>query len=554
MRTRICLSAGYLALIFLLTGCDSKTTEQKANSLNQEALELFKKGQYPEAISKFTNSIELKPNDTEILFTAHFNRGQAHSRLNQHINAIEDYSKVIELKAGFSEAFYHRSIAYFHAQNYKLSLDDYLKATSSGFNSGFPEEIKNGLRDFCIEMGDEALRQEQYQAAIESYKKLEAIDRSLFTKAIKLKCARALQAVGTKHLDAKEYVEAIAKFKEADGLAPSAGYKVAVSNALVALARQEESKDYPSAVSHYEEALMYSPQRGIEINHRLSNVLIALGRQEYKRQNYEAAVDHYGKALAYSPEKRAEIISPFLNALIALAQHEEKNEEYQLALEHYREVLRVEPEMDSSILQRIQRLEVLRAAQIFATVESLKQLNEAAERFLKLGKYASSAEIESSIRELQTFTVSLKAEPNAWFFLGMAKALREVKAKERSTWHSWDFQGDGRKELEKAISLKQTFAEAHLWLGAVIAREGIESIWSEDEKLRYSISLLYQLWRNGWSNNWQSADSVTGLPYSLKTYLDEANREWQQAIELDYRMREVFREVVIKIFADLETN
>lgn len=554
MRNKIRLCGGYLALVFLLTGCESKTIEQRANSLSQEGLELFNKGQYQEAIEKFTSTIELKPNDTEILFTAYFNRGQAHSKLNHSTNAIDDYSKVLELKPGFSKAFYHRSIAYFNAQNHKLSLEDYLKSINSGLNSGFPEGMKTGLSDFCTKTGDEALRQGQYQAAIESFKKLEQMDQSLFTKAIKLKCARALHALGTKHLGAKEYVEAIAKFKEADGLAPSAGHKSEISKALVALAREEEGKDYQSAVNHYKEALKYSPHRGSEINSRLSNLLIALGRQELKRGAYEAAVGHYGEALAYSPEKRAEIISPFLTALIALAQQEEKNEDYQLALEHYKEVILLEPEMSASILERIERLEALRAAQIIVTLESLKKLNEAAKRLSGLGKYASPAEIDSSVRELETLTVPLKAEPSAWFFLGMAKALREVKAKERATWHSWDFQNDGRKEFEKAISLKETFAEAHLWLGAVIAREGIESVWSEDEKLRYSISLLYQMWRNGWSNDWQNAGSLTSLPYSLRAYLDEADREWQRAIEIDYRMRAVFREVVSKIFADLEKN
>lgn len=498
--SKLCLFCVLLALIILLNGCEYLSKEGRAKSSNQKGLFFLNKGQYAEAIEKFTKSIELNPDDNNILFDAYFNRGRSYNGLKQYKFAVNDFSKATALKAEVSEVYYHRAIAHFHTRNYQLSLNDYLKTISIGFKSPFPDEMKTTLGNFCIKLGDDAFRSEKYQIAIEYYEKLELIDPTFLTHKIKNKIASSYSEIGKVHLDKKEYSDAITNFKKAYEINSIQGYRLLISNTLMALA-QEQAKDerYYSAVTTYKELLQFAPERKTAVKEPLSNALMSLAQEEAKDEDFQSAIEHYKEVLEYSPEQAYEI-----NDIVRL-------------------------------LETIQQQPIVK---LKATVR----------RLARVGENYSYYEISEIVNELESLVrVSFYNNADAHFFLGIAKAMKCLK--EASRGYCWS---ESKKELETATILKTDFAEAHLWLGIVLAREGFERSSNKDEKLLYYVVQLYHLWKKGFSDDWYSSEYISKLPYDTRDYLEKANKEWQRAIDLDYKMKDVFRGVVTKIFADLE--
>jgi len=80
--------------------------------------------QYEEAIEDYSKAIELNPNDAE----AYNNRGTAYDELQHQEEAIGDYSKAIELDPNDAEAYNNRGNAYGELQHQEEAIGDYNKA------------------------------------------------------------------------------------------------------------------------------------------------------------------------------------------------------------------------------------------------------------------------------------------------------------------------------------------------------------------------------------------------------------------------------------------
>lgn len=59
---------------------------------------------------------------------AYFNRGIAFGENGDYAQAVQDYTRCIELRPAYAEAYYSRSLAYYIVGNYPLALDDANKA------------------------------------------------------------------------------------------------------------------------------------------------------------------------------------------------------------------------------------------------------------------------------------------------------------------------------------------------------------------------------------------------------------------------------------------
>lgn len=135
------------------------TNKQPSKKVKQEykkaiqgltAIEWFERGKqavkFEEAKDAFTKAIEIKPDDA----LAYYNRGLAYGKLGNHEQAIEDFTKTIELtyagvydtsqKKGFfplptflnTEAYYNRGVAYDKLGNYQQAIKDYQIAARLG--------------------------------------------------------------------------------------------------------------------------------------------------------------------------------------------------------------------------------------------------------------------------------------------------------------------------------------------------------------------------------------------------------------------------------------
>ncbi len=93
------------------------------------------------------------------LAVAHYNRALAYSDIGQHIQAIEDFDRVIGLEPAHVEAFNYRGVTYFSRGHYDRAIQDYDQAIrlkpdyADAFNNrGFAwftkGELSRAIRDY----------------------------------------------------------------------------------------------------------------------------------------------------------------------------------------------------------------------------------------------------------------------------------------------------------------------------------------------------------------------------------------------------------------------
>jgi tetratricopeptide (TPR) repeat protein len=92
-----------------------------AESYFSEGNKLYLEGKYQEAIDKYSKAIEIKPNYS----VAYSNRGAAKKvGFSQNENAINDYNKAIQIDSKNSDAFANRAIAKYDKGDYQGAYDD----------------------------------------------------------------------------------------------------------------------------------------------------------------------------------------------------------------------------------------------------------------------------------------------------------------------------------------------------------------------------------------------------------------------------------------------
>jgi len=107
-------------------GCydESLKLEEYAGSYNNRGIAYAKLNKYEQAIEDFSKAIELDPDFAE----AYNNRGLSYAELNEHEQAIKDYDKAIELNPNYAVAYNNRGNAYAKLNKYKQAIEDYDRA------------------------------------------------------------------------------------------------------------------------------------------------------------------------------------------------------------------------------------------------------------------------------------------------------------------------------------------------------------------------------------------------------------------------------------------
>ena len=83
-------------------------------------VEAEQRGQYSDAIENFTKAVQLKPDYAEV----YYDRGLAYHIKGEYDQAIQDFTKVIELKPDYAEAYHARGTAYGgQDENYRATQD-----------------------------------------------------------------------------------------------------------------------------------------------------------------------------------------------------------------------------------------------------------------------------------------------------------------------------------------------------------------------------------------------------------------------------------------------
>lgn len=116
--------------------------QECAKTCYDRGLAYSKSGKLDKAIRDYTKAIELKPDYAD----AYYNRGIAYRIKGDYELAIADYNRVIELEPDNADAYYRGSRAWLHLEEEERAKSDMKTASKFGINS--TAAIDEILRDY----------------------------------------------------------------------------------------------------------------------------------------------------------------------------------------------------------------------------------------------------------------------------------------------------------------------------------------------------------------------------------------------------------------------
>jgi len=87
---------------------------------NHRGLVYFSLSQYENAMDDFTKAIEIEPNDTRV----YTNRGLTYRMLKNYERALEDFNRSLELNPLWPDTFYGRSLTYYDLGDIRSAIED----------------------------------------------------------------------------------------------------------------------------------------------------------------------------------------------------------------------------------------------------------------------------------------------------------------------------------------------------------------------------------------------------------------------------------------------
>jgi tetratricopeptide (TPR) repeat protein len=224
------------------------------------------KKEYDKAIEDYSKAIDLKPDYAD----AYFDRGNAWSEKKEYDKAIEDYDKATYLKPDNAIAYYNRGNRWLNKKEYDKAIEDYSKAIE--LKPDYPLAYGN--------RGNAWTEKKEYDKAIEDFGKVIEL-RPDYTDA----CFNR----GNVWSEKKEYDKAIEDYNKAIELNPDdAG---AYNNRGAAW---KGKKEYDRAIEDYSKAIELKPDYTLSYYNR--------GNVWYDKNEYEKAIADYSKALELNPD------------------------------------------------------------------------------------------------------------------------------------------------------------------------------------------------------------------------------------------------------------
>jgi tetratricopeptide (TPR) repeat protein len=91
-------------------------------------LDFYKKKDYDQAISQYTQAINLDPYNDFANASIYYDRGLAYRYNKEYDQAIRDFNRAILLNPVRANAYYHRGIAHYHKDEYDNAIRDFDEA------------------------------------------------------------------------------------------------------------------------------------------------------------------------------------------------------------------------------------------------------------------------------------------------------------------------------------------------------------------------------------------------------------------------------------------
>lgn len=268
-----------------------------ATELYNQANTLYDLKRYKEATAAYTKAIQIKPEYSE----AWNNQGKTLYELKQYKKALDAYDKAIQIQPEYLEAWSGRAFVLDNLQRYEEAIDSFDKALK--LKQDYPE-VWNGR-------GDALLNLQRYEEAIKSYDKAVEFKPDYY---------QAWNSRGWALHNLQRYEDAIAAYDKA--VQYKSDYDQAWynrGNALINLQR------YPQAIESYDKAVQFKPdyyqawfsrgnalvnlqryseaiasfEKTVQFKPNYYKAWYNMGWSLHQLQRYEEAIDSYNKAIQF---------------------------------------------------------------------------------------------------------------------------------------------------------------------------------------------------------------------------------------------------------------
>ena len=268
----------------------------------EEGKKHLQEKRWDDAIASFTKAIELKPDYAE----AYSNRGIAYFEKGEHDRAIEDYNKAIERNPDYAEAYTNRGNAYYRKGEYDRAIEDHNRTI----------ERKPNLAEAYNNRGSVYGSKGEYARAVED-----------FNKAIELKpnYAKAYNNRGNAYSAKGEHDQAIDDYTRAIEL--KSDYGDAYSN----------RGDAYSAKGEHDRAIQ-DFNKAIELNPKLAEAYNNRGNAYSRKSEHDRAIEDYTKAIELKPNFAKAIHNRAGAMALKASEKERKRLEQELRQKHKEEL------------------------------------------------------------------------------------------------------------------------------------------------------------------------------------------------------------------------
>jgi len=234
----------FFSTILLLSACGVHKTKQHGKITPPSHVELgkfyFSRGEYDKAARAFAMELKSNPDNA----TLYFYHGQSLARLKLYAKAIDDFSRAIDLKKDFIDAYINKALSYAAINNFNEAQK--ILKQSLKFAHDNPGIFYN--------LGIIALKQKQYDYAINNFSQAIALKPNLTNAYINR---------GISYLKTGDPEKAVQDFTQAVALNPT-DPEIYYNRALV----YENLGEMEKALADYSRALAINPEFAAAYNNR----------------------------------------------------------------------------------------------------------------------------------------------------------------------------------------------------------------------------------------------------------------------------------------------
>ena len=238
---------------------------KESEALLKQADSLRDNKNYTDAVDAYSKVLELDPNKE----SAYFRRGSCYNNLKQYEKALADYDKLLELNPNYDKAaHYNRGQAHRNLKNYAEAIADYTKYLEHDPND----------QDALFNRGSCYNNMKQYEKALADYNKLIELNPS-YNKA-------AYYNRGQAHRNLKNYAEAIADYTKYLEHDPND------QDALFNRGRcYNETKQYEKALADYNKLIELNPNRNSNAYNNRGVAYENLGKLKEALADYNKSIE-----------------------------------------------------------------------------------------------------------------------------------------------------------------------------------------------------------------------------------------------------------------------